>query len=56
MQYGTANGEHAMSAIPGTNRFVIVQGKDSVDGVGQANADRVIVIENFKELLKERVR
>lgn len=56
MRYGANNGEHAISAIPGTNRFVIVRGQDPGAGASQANVDRIVVIEDFKERLKERVR
>jgi hypothetical protein len=51
-------GEKGFAPIPGTNRFVVIMtngnGADAEEP--PEVAQRVIVIRNFQELLKERVR
>ena len=58
MTYGGNAGQINIAPIPDSNRFVIVRaasagGDGAIEDVEQSS---IIVVQNFRELLKERVR
>lgn len=50
------SGDKSYAPIPGTNRFVVIMANDDRIAAAPSVARSVVVIRNFQELLRERVR